>query len=44
MNYHRNFERFKKLNEFAMIVVAIMNRKKKFQNIFIELHIQTKNK
>ena len=27
-----------------MIVVAIANRKKKFQNVFIKLHVQTKNK
>ena len=27
-----------------MIVVAIANRKKKFRNVFIKLHVQTKNK
>ena len=27
-----------------MIVVAITNRKKKFRNVFTELHVQTENK
>ena len=47
--YHELSSKFqmiqvKKLNEFAMIVVAIANRKKKFWNVFIELYVQIKNK
>ena len=39
MNYYQSFKQFIKLNEFAMIVVAIASCKKKFRNVLIELYI-----